>query len=371
MGATSYASVPAHADGRTIAPPARPRDQYVNHYTGLSRQAKAAGLLRRRYGYYWTKMVLTALCLVVFGVGFGFLGDSWFQLLLAAVLAVVSAQLAFLAHDAAHRQIFISGQANEWAALIQGTLLGGLSYGWWHNKHSQHHARPNQIERDPDVVAGILAFTPQARAQRHGFTAFLADRQGYFFFPLLLLEGLNLHARSVGRLLGRAPMKHRWWEASFLMVRLGGYLAAVLIVLPPGKAAAFVAVQLGLYGLYMGCAFAPNHTGMPIVPATMKIDFLHRQVLMSRNVTGGWFIHFVLGGLNYQIEHHLFPNMPRPNLRHVQPLVRQLCRTHDIPYTEKSLPACYAIVARYLNNVGLAARDPFGCPLAAQLRKPI
>ncbi|HVX46354.1 MAG TPA: acyl-CoA desaturase [Mycobacteriales bacterium] len=343
---------------------------YVNHYTELSRQVKESGLLRRRYGYYWAKMSLTVLTLAAIGTAFGFLGDSWFQLIGAGLLAVVFAQLAFLGHDAAHRQIFRSGRANEWAGLIQGTLLGGLSYGWWQGKHSRHHANPNKLGADPDVDPGVIAFTPHARESRRGITAWLADRQGYFLFPLMLFEGVNLHVRSVQKLAGRAPVKYRWWEAAFLCIRLGGYLTALLLVLSPGKAAAFLAVQLGLYGLYMGAAFTPNHTGMPIVPRPMKIDFLRRQVLTSRNISGGWFIHFALGGLNHQIEHHLFPNMPRPNLRRVRPLVRDFCHRHDITYTETSLLASYGIVIRYLNDVGLAGRDPFGCPLAAALRAP-
>src|SRR5690606_22393452 len=126
------------------------------------------------------------------------LGDSWYQLILAGVLAVVFAQLAFLAHDAAHRQIFRSGRANEWAALILGTLLGGLSAGWWQNKHTRHHANPNKLGSDTDIVSSAVAFTPDARASRGRLGRFLADRQAWFFFPLLLLEGVNLHADSVG-----------------------------------------------------------------------------------------------------------------------------------------------------------------------------
>ena len=80
-----------------------------------------------------------------------------------------------------------------------------------------------------------------------------------------------------------------------------------------------------VFGLYMGCSFAPNHKGMPIVAAHEKLDYLRSQVLTSRNVRGGWFADQLLGGLNYQIEHHLFPSMPRPNLRHARPLVRTFC----------------------------------------------
>jgi fatty acid desaturase len=100
----------------------------------------------------------------------------------------------------------------------------------------------------------------------------------------------------------------------------------------------------------------------------MRIDFLRRQVLMSRNVRGGLWVDFALGGLNYQIEHHLFPSMPRPNLRRAQPLVRAYCAEHGVSYTEVGLLESYRIVVDYLNNVGLRARGPFECPLAAELR---
>jgi fatty acid desaturase len=344
------------------------QERYASSYTDLAARVRASGLLRRRYGYYWVKMSLTVLALGGVVAGIVLLGDSWFQLLMAGVLAVVFTQFAFLGHDAAHRQIFASGRVNEWAGLVQGALLAGVSIGWWQTKHSKHHANPNKHGADPDVGSGAVAFTPYARAQRHGLSGYLADRQGWFFFPLLLLEALNLHSHSVRRIVSRAPMRHRGWEITFLLLRHGGYIAGLLLVMSPAKAAAFLGIQLGLYGLYLGGAFTPNHTGMPIVPPNLKIDFLRRQVLMSRNIAGGRFTHFALGGLNYQIEHHLFPSMPRPNLRHVQPLVRAHCAEQRISYTEKSLYASYGIVIRYLNNVGLAARDPFGCPLATQLR---
>jgi fatty acid desaturase len=247
-------------------------------------------------------------------------------------------------------------------------LLGGLSLGWWQNKHSLHHANPNKHGKDPDVASGALALTPYTRAERTGLGAYLADRQGWFFFPLLLLEGLNLHVRSVQRLLSRAKAKYRVWELTFLTIRFGSYFAALLIIMSPGKAIAFLGLQLALYGLYMGSAFAPNHIGMPIVPPTLKIDFLSRQFLMSRNVTGGRFINFLLGGLNYQIEHHLFPSMPRPHLARARLIVREHCAALGLPYTETSLVRSYAIVVAYLNRVGLAARDPFDCPMRRTLR---
>jgi fatty acid desaturase len=139
-------------------------------------------------------------------------------------------------------------------------------------------------------------------------------------------------------------------------------------VLSPGIAGAFLGVQLAAFGVYMGCSFAPNHKGMPIVPRDAKLDFLRRQVLMSRNIAGPGFVSFAMGGLNYQIEHHLFPSMPRSNLRRARDIIKPFCRDRDVRYTETSLIGSYAIVVRYLNKVGLGARDPFECPLVASMR---
>jgi fatty acid desaturase len=131
---------------------------------------------------------------------------------------------------------------------------------------------------------------------------------------------------------------------------------------------AFLAVQLAVFGLYMGSSFAPNHIGMPLVSPRLKLDFLRRQVLMSRNITGGPLISIFMGGLNYQVEHHLFPSMARPHLRKIQSLVATYCADEGVPYTQTSLWRSYRTVIGYLNTVGLKGKDPFLCPLVAQRR---
>jgi fatty acid desaturase len=130
-----------------------------------------------------------------------------------------------------------------------------------------------------------------------------------------------------------------------------------VLVLSPLQAVAFLVVQQGLFGLYLGCAFAPNHKGMPTLTEADQLDFLRRQVLTSRNVAGSRPVDLVLGGLNYQIEHHLFPTMPRPNLRRAQPLVRAFCAQHGLPYTQASLFGSYAQAIRHLHTVGTPLRS--------------
>jgi fatty acid desaturase len=374
MSQTLSTSSPSHTVGEHPhtggARPARgARERQVSDFTALTAKVQQAGLMRRAYGYYWSKLIgLTAAGLAL-AAGFVLLGDSWWQMIVAVVLALLMTQIAFLGHDAAHRQIFVSGKWNEWVSLIVVNLFAGMGLGWWQRKHNKHHAAPNKLDADPDIDSGVLAFTPQAaeaRTSRLGRWA--ATKQGYFFFPLLLLEGLNLHVQGLRRVLGREKVKRRWVELSFISFRLLSYVALVFLVLPPGKAAAFIGVQLAVFGLYMGLSFAPNHIGMPIVPPTTKIDFLRRQVLMSRNVTGGRWVDTFMGGLNFQVEHHLFPSMARPNLRKVAPVVRAYCDQLGVRYTETSIAQSYRAVASYINRVGRGGLDVWACPLAAQYR---
>jgi fatty acid desaturase len=183
----------------------------------------------------------------------------------------------------------------------------------------------------------------------------ITRHQGALFFPLLTLEGLNLHVASFRWLRGRS-MRLRRTEIVLLGVHAVGYLMAVAWLLPPVQALAFVAVHQAVFGVYMGCSFAPNHKGMPIIGAHEKLDFLRRQVLTSRNVRGGWIVDQLLGGLNYQIEHHLFPSMPRAHLRRAQPMVRAYCADQRIHYAETGLLASYAIAVRHLHHLGAPQR---------------
>jgi fatty acid desaturase len=324
-------------------------------YAELSRQVKEAGLLERRPRYYAWKISVTIGLLAAGWAVFVAVGNSWWQLAVAAFLAVIFTQIGFLGHDAGHRQVFGTRRANYVAGVLLGNLGIGLSYGWWVDKHNRHHAHPNTEGADPDIAVGALAFTAgQARSSR-GLARLVIRYQAYLFFPLLLLEAANLHVASV-RALTRRSARRRSWERALITIHCVGYLTAVFLVLSPVRAVLFIIVQQCLFGLYLGCSFAPNHKGMPILDAAGQSDFLRRQALTSRNVRGGWLTDFALGGLNYQIEHHLFPSMPRPNLRHSQALIEAFCLQRGVPYCQASLVGSYAQAVRHLNAVGRPAR---------------
>ncbi|MFF0099662.1 fatty acid desaturase family protein [Micromonospora sp. NPDC005257] len=336
------------------APPGSQR-RHGSDYAELLSRVRQAGLLERRPTYYLVLIAVNAVLVAEGWTIFVLAGDSWWQLVTAAYLAVVFTQSGFLGHDAGHRQIFRSRRANHLVGLVYGNLAIGLAFGWWVDKHHRHHAHPNTEGRDPDIAGEALAFTRAQADRRRGAGRLLARHQRLLFFPMLLLEGVALHVASV-RALSRSTYRGRGREALLLGLHAAAYLTAVFVVLSPLRAVAFVVVQQGLFGLYLGCAFAPNHKGMPILGADDEVDFLRRQVLTSRNVRGNRLVDLLLGGLNHQIEHHLFPSMPRAALRHARPIVRAFCREHDLPYVETGLLDSYRQALRHLHRVGRNAR---------------
>jgi fatty acid desaturase len=320
-------------------------------YAELSSRIRSAGLLERRTAYYIAKFALTW---AAFGAAWGafvVIGATWWQLITAAVLGVLSTQVAFLGHDAGHRQVTRTRRASYLLGLLHGNLAVGLSIGWWLDKHNRHHAHPNHAELDPDAAPnGPLIFRADQWAGRRGLVRWATRIQAILFFPLLLLEGLNLHGGSI-RALGNGTVRGRGLEGSLLAVHLIAFVAAPFLVLNPWQALAFIGVHQAVFGFYMGCSFAPNHKGMPSLSPADEKDYLRRQVLTARNVRGGRFVDLLLGGLNYQIEHHLFPSMPRPNLRRAQPLVVEFCAERGIDYAETGLLASYGSVLSHLHGV--------------------
>ncbi|WP_020671789.1 fatty acid desaturase family protein [Amycolatopsis nigrescens] len=332
-----------------LPPPAGPATG--SDFSRLAQRITKAGLLDRRPGYYVARIGIVAGLYLAGLAAFFLIGDSWWQLAIAAFFAIMFAQVALVSHDIAHRQVFRTRRPSQVAGWITGNLGVGMSYGWWMDKHTRHHANPNHEELDPDVDPDILVWsTDQAKAAK-GLPRFIGRWQAFLFYPLLTLEGLNLHVSGF-RALFRPNLKHRGIEATLLIVHVLGYLALLFLVLSPDKALAFLAVHQGLWGVYMGSVFAPGHKGMPTLKAGEKLDFLRRQVLTTRNVRGGPVVDIAMGGLNYQIEHHLFPSMPTPHLPRAQRIIREYCAEIDVPYYETGLIDSYRQALRHLHEVG-------------------
>ena len=350
----------AHAPGenparpllKESAPPSLP-----NQYAELKRLIKQRGLLDRQPAYYLAKTVFTLGLLVVSLVLLFVLGDTPFQLLNAAYLAFVFVQISLLSHDFGHRQFtFNSAQKNDWLTLVFGNLLLGLSRQWWIDKHNEHHGHPNQLDLDPDVDIPLLAFEEEQALEKRGFPRFVVKYQAALIFPLSLLQSLSMLRSSI-EFLAAKKAKSTLVEALMICAHFALYFGLLFSVLDPLLALLFIAVHRGLFGTYMVSIFAPNHKAMPLLERDSKVDFLHRQVLTSRNVLAHPFTDFWYGGLNYQIEHHLFPRMPRNKLREAQPIIRSFCRDHSIDYHETSVLQSYKEILQHLHEVGAPLRE--------------
>ncbi|MEU2060775.1 acyl-CoA desaturase [Streptomyces sp. NPDC013455] len=340
----------------SAAGPGAPSPGAGSDFAVLSRRVAAAGLLERRPGYYAVRLALVTGSYAAVWGAFLALGDTWWQLAVAAVLALVFGQVALVAHDLAHGQVFRRRRHSEIWGRLFGNLGVGMSYGWWMNKHTRHHAHPNHEELDPDVAPDILVWSAgQARASR-GPARLIGGHQAALFFPLLTLEAFNLHVAGLRAL--RAPfLKNRLLEGTLLLLHIAVVFAAPFLALSPGRAVAFLAVNQCLFGVYLGCTFAPNHKGMPTLTGDEQLDFLRRQVLTSRNVRGGRLTDLLLGGLNHQIEHHLFPSMPAVHLRRARVIVRQYCAEIGVPYHETGLIRSYREALTHLHRVGEPIRQ--------------
>lgn len=326
----------------------------LGDYPQLKIEVKRLGLLDRQPAYYAWKSA-QALAFVLLGVAWvGFTRGThlvWFG---AALLAFASAQLTLLGHDAAHRAVFASPRANDLLALLCINALNGGSYRWWAASHNEHHARSGDLTRDPDLDYPFLAFSEvQAALKTPRFRPVLA-RQHALVIPFAALVGFTLRAYSLVSLArGRGARAEIPAVALFYVL----YPSLVISTLGPARGALFTLIALALNGLILASITAPGHWAMPMPEATHAMDFVRHQVTTSRNLAGGALVDLWYGGLNLQIEHHLFPSMARNNLRRAREVVRAFCAERGIPYHEVSPGAAYAEIYSTMRRVARHVRD--------------
>ena len=327
-------------------------------YAELKRELKQNGLLDKQPRYYISRIAL--LCgLLIIGIAFMLTVHIWWlHLLNAAYLAFVWTQIGLLSHEAGHRQMFQRGWKHDLVSLIGGNLIIGMSYGWWLDKHNAHHSHPNQVDTDPDIEIPFLDFTGQEDLSRlNAFRRTLIKYQAWIFLPALMTVALGLQYNSF-LFLSRNKAKYHMVEWILMIVHVVLYLVAAFWFLGWWPALLFIFLHQTLTGFYLGSIFAPNHKGMPVLDKESRMDFLHRQVVTSRNIYAHPITDFIYGGLNYQIEHHLFPGMARNQLKVAQPIIKDFCAAHSIPYHETTAWNSLTEILRYLHEIGAPLRRP-------------
>jgi fatty acid desaturase len=333
-----------------------PQKKPVNRdYGDLKRIIVENRLLEKQTGYYIYKFVLTFGLL---GLSLFFLltlNNIWLHMLNALFLGFASSQVAFLGHDAGHRQIARTARGNDLIGLFVANLVSGVSFTWWMDDHNRHHSHTNDLEHDPNMDYPVLAFDAQQLPSKRGFQRFIVKHQKYFFFPILSLAGLNLKCGSVKFMLENR-FKGRAMEAGIMTVHYIIYFSLIFSVLQMW-AIPFILLHQFSWGIFLGSVFAPNHKGMPIMEGDSRKDFLRCQVLTSRNIKAHPVTDFMFGGLNYQIEHHLFPSIPRNRMRELQQVVKPFCAERAVDYHETGTIESYQEILEHLDEVSAPLRE--------------
>jgi fatty acid desaturase len=198
----------------------------------------------------------------------------------------------------------------------------------------------------------MLAFDDAQADAKHPRARWLLARQHWLVWPMLVGVALNLRVYSAARLLvARVQLRERLAFA----LHWAWYPAALVALLGPWRAIAMLALHQALFGVYVGSITMANHWGMPM-PEDTELGFVAHQVSTSRNVAGGALADLWFGGLNRQIEHHLFPSMPRVNLALARPIVQAHCESHEIEYVERSFAQTYGDIYRAMRSVALHVR---------------
>jgi fatty acid desaturase len=330
-----------------------PNIDYNKAFERLARHVKSVGLTVPRPRYYTLLLLANTGLLAAGWAAFGWVGDSWWVLLIAPYLAFLYGQTGLIAHDIGHRQVFRNRKTIDITGYLYGNLLIGVSKGWWINHHNRHHSNPNHLELDPNILRSqVIYSTSQLPTRRGAINRFIIRHQSWLFFVIILLDGVYLHLAGYLAVALGAVKRNRVLDVGLLTVHLVIYFGVVFYLLPPSKAITFVLAHQLLFGLYMGLVFAPNHKGLPVRGGESEsLDWARRQIITSRNLVSNRVIDYIYGGLNYQIEHHLFPTMPSVNLRRTRPIVIEFCRQHELPYVEMSLTASYREVSRFLGEI--------------------
>ena len=325
-------------------------------FRDLRRLVQQQGLLDKQPGYYTFK-VLSALVLLAASLAVLAVVDNlWVQLLNAAFLGFVFSQIAFLGHDAGHYQIARSPRRNEMVGLL-ATFLIAMDLSWWIDKHNRHHTNPNELGVDNDIEVSVLAFTEEQALSKPLLLRPVIRYQAFLFFPILFLASMSLRFGGVHYLIRGRGAKYPVLEPALMVAHGVLYLAGLYLVLGLWQGALFLLIHQGVAGLFMGGTFAPNHKGMPVVDKGSGLDFLTHQVVTSRNIRPHPLTDLCYGGLNYQIEHHLFPSMPRNNLRKARALVKSFCQERQLPYHETSVIGSNWEMLKYLHKVSRPLRS--------------
>lgn len=316
-------------------------------YRELKTAVTKAGILNRDYVYYSGLSALDIL---------GFIFFIWQLLIQTRVIGVIAAsvglaifavRLGGLIHDAGHRAIFKSALINDIFAYFCSSIIA-FPYAVWQYKHNRHHAHTNEEEGDPDLEVPI-SFTEDMMNRKGIAVAFMRKYQAWLFYPLGSLVSFTMRLKAF-RFYKQNMSRKIFFSMIFQLIGMIVWYIVPFLIFPLWKALIYTLLVNEVAGFYMLNIFAPNHKGMPQLAKGLKFSFLEHQIMTARNIYGHWMTDYAYMGLNYQIEHHLFPNCPRNKIGKITPFVRAICRKYKLSYMQMGPLESSKFILKELNE---------------------
>jgi len=354
ISSLSTSTKPATTDSLTTPSTFVPPDSkpIVKDFRALRAQLEKEGLFDPDWRFYVGMLLHILLLEAASYLLMSHFGTGWpIYITCALIMMTAQAQAGWLQHDFGHLSVFKDSKWNHWAHYFVICHLKGASRGWWNWRHFEHHAKPNVARKDPDIsfpyffVLGDRLAVKWAKSKRAVMPHAIQHIYWWLFPPLLL--PVYFHSDNI-----RYVIVHRqWWDFVWVLT----FFAKHFLLYTP---------LLGLTGafwFYMFYRTLESHwfvwvTQMSHLPMHVdddfQLDWPTLQCLTTCNVNGGWFNDWFTVHLNYQIEHHLFPTMPRHNYPKANKRVRELYKKHNVPMATKSLLGAFADIVRALEKTG-------------------
>ncbi|KAI1759258.1 fatty acid desaturase [Hypoxylon sp. FL1150] len=356
------------------------QDAIVAKYRALAQRIKDEDLYRCNY---WAYAIEATRYSILFGLSLLFLHWSWY-VTSAVFLGAVWHQLVFTAHDAGHMGITHDFHTDSVIGIIIADFMGGLSIGWWKRNHNVHHIVTNAPEHDPDIehmpfLAVSHRFfqnmrsTYYDRVMEYDAVARMSLRvQPYTYYILLLFGRLNLYRLSLDYLImGRGPRKgpawwHRWLEIAGQVFFWTWYGYGILYKSIPTNGDRFWFFLISqMVPMPVHAQICLSHFAMSTSDLGPHESFPQKMLRTTMDIDCPQWLDFFHGGLQFQVIHHLFPRIPRHNLRRTQKLVQEFCNEVGIPY------ALYGFVDGNKEVVGTLAEVSRQAAILAKCQKVI
>lgn len=317
-------------------------------YAELREKVAKAGILNRDYGFY-SFIFLMDMSGILFCI-YEFYRQTYFfpALLWGLGFSFFSVHIGGIIHDAGHRAIFNSSKLNDAIGYFAAGVIA-FAYTNWRVKHNMHHSHTNEEGSDPDVEIPF-SFTEDRFKGKGGIVGFFRKYQVYLYYPVSSLAVFSMRFKTLKYYLDEfKPVLIP--EISVFLIGVALWYIVPFFIFPLWKSVMFLILGNPVAGFYLMNVFAPNHKGMPQIGKGVKFSFLEQQIITSRNIYGHWMTDFVYLGLNYQIEHHLFPNCPRNKLKLITPFVREICARRNLDYTQVSVIDSNRFILSELNKI--------------------